>query len=89
MVTILNILSIMIRVLSFLYCDFTYNLLYHMFAFISGGYHSWDEIFINHWYDVTMQARIQNFFKGGWIEEENFERKMYVDTRINACTHKN
>ena len=23
------------------------------------------------------------------IEEENFERKMSVDTRINACTHKN
>ena len=22
------------------------------------------------------------------IEEENFERKMFVDTRINACTHK-
>ena len=36
----------------------------------------------------TRQARIQKFFKGG-IEEENFERKMFVDTRINACTHKN
>ena len=23
------------------------------------------------------------------VEEENFERKMFVDTRINACTHKN
>ena len=22
------------------------------------------------------------------VEEEKFERKMYVDTRINACTHK-
>ena len=25
----------------------------------------------------------------GGVEEENFERKMFVDTRINACTHKN
>ena len=33
------------------------------------------------------QARIQKFFKGG-VEEENFERKMFVYTRINACTHK-
>ena len=23
------------------------------------------------------------------VEEENFERKMFADTRINACTHKN
>ena len=23
------------------------------------------------------------------VEEENFERKMFVDTRINSCTHKN
>ena len=35
------------------------------------------------------QARIQKFFKGGGIEEKNFERKIIVDTRINACTHKN
>ena len=27
-------------------------------------------------------------FQSG-IEEENFERKMFVDTRINACTNKN
>ena len=26
---------------------------------------------------------------GGEVEEENFERKMFVDKRINACTHKN
>ena len=38
---------------------------------------------------VGMQARIQKFFKGGGgVEEENFERKMFVDTPINACTHK-
>ena len=30
-----------------------------------------------------------NFSKGGGVEEENFERKMFFDTRINACTHKN
>ena len=30
----------------------------------------------------------RNFSKGGGIEEEIFERKMFVDTRINACTHK-
>ena len=29
------------------------------------------------------------FQGGGGVEEENFERKMYVDTRSNACTHKN
>ena len=28
-------------------------------------------------------------FKGWGVEEENFERKMFVDTCINACTHKN
>ena len=28
-------------------------------------------------------------FQRGGVEEENFERKMFVDTRINACTHKN
>ena len=26
---------------------------------------------------------------GGGVEGENFERKMVVDTCINACTHKN
>ena len=38
-----------------------------------------------------VQARIQKFFKGGGgIEvEETFKKKMFVDTRINACTHKN
>ena len=36
------------------------------------------------------QARIQKFFKGvGEDEEENFERKMFVYTRFNACSHKN
>ena len=29
----------------------------------------------------------RNFSKGGG-EEENVERKMFVDTRINACKHK-
>ena len=29
----------------------------------------------------------RNFSRGGG-EEENVERKMFVDTRINACTHK-
>ena len=29
----------------------------------------------------------ENFQKG--VEEENFKRKMFVDTRINACTHEN
>ena len=39
---------------------------------------------------IRMQTRIQKFFKGGGgVEEENFERKMFVDTRINVCTHKN
>ena len=27
------------------------------------------------------------FFQGGGVEEENFERKMIVDTYINMCTH--
>ena len=31
----------------------------------------------------------RNFSKGGGVEDEKFERKMFVDTRINACTHKN
>ena len=36
-----------------------------------------------------IQARIQKFFKeGGGVEEENLERKMFVDTRNNACLHK-
>ena len=29
------------------------------------------------------------FQRGGGGEKENFERKVFVDTRINACTHKN
>ena len=33
------------------------------------------------------QARIQKFFKGGG-EEEKLDRKMFVDTRINACNIK-
>ena len=28
-------------------------------------------------------------FQRGGIEEKNVERKTFVDTRINACTHKN
>ena len=44
------------------------------------------DLFCYHFYQY--QARIQNFFKGE-VEEENFERKIFVDTRINACTHKN
>ena len=35
---------------------------------------------------LDTQARIQKFFKGG--EEENYDRKMFVETHINACTHK-
>ena len=27
--------------------------------------------------------------EGGGVEKEHFERKMIVDTRIIACTHKN
>ena len=41
---------------------------------------------------LLLQARIKKFFKskvGGGVEEENFERKMFVDTLINACTRKN
>ena len=26
---------------------------------------------------------------GGGVEGHNFERKMFLDTRINACIHKN
>ena len=35
-----------------------------------------------------VQARIQEIFQRG-VEVENFKRNMFVDTRINACTHKN
>ena len=35
----------------------------------------------------TSGADPEIFQKG--VEEENFERKMFVDKRINACTHKN
>ena len=28
-------------------------------------------------------------FQREGVEEENFGRKLFVDTRINACTHKN
>ena len=34
-------------------------------------------------------ADAEVFQKGGGVEGENFERKMFVDTCINACTHKN
>ena len=27
--------------------------------------------------------------RGGGVEEEKFERKMFVDTRLTACTNKN
>ena len=30
----------------------------------------------------------QEIFQWG-VEEETFERNMFVDTHINACTHKN
>ena len=43
---------------------------------------------VNKWI-LFLQARIQKFFKGGGVEKENFERKMFIDTRINTCTHKN
>ena len=29
------------------------------------------------------------FQRGGGGIEENFERKIFVDTRINACKHEN
>ena len=29
------------------------------------------------------------FQRGGGVKKEKFERKMFVDTRINAGTHKN
>ena len=29
------------------------------------------------------------FQRGGGVEEENFERKMFVDAGISACTYKN
>ena len=38
--------------------------------------------------EVSVRRQSRNFSKGG-VEEKNFERKMFVDTRINACTHKN
>ena len=38
---------------------------------------------------VDAGADPEIFQRGGGVEEENFERKMFVDTRINACTHKN
>ena len=28
-------------------------------------------------------------FQRGGVEEENFERKMFVNTRLNACPNKN
>ena len=34
---------------------------------------------------IRIRRGSRNFSKGG-IEVENFERKMFVDTRINACT---
>ena len=38
---------------------------------------------------IFINSRLsQKFFKGG-VEEENFERIMFVDTCLNACTHKN
>ena len=42
----------------------------------------------HHYIGFITQARIQKFFKRG-VEEENFERKIFADTRINAYTHKN
>ena len=48
-------------------------------------------ISLHAWLELSKKktkAQIQKFFKGQ-VEDENFERKMFVDTRINACTHKN
>ena len=48
--------------------------------------------FLSNWWLLvpTSGADPEIFQKeGGGVEEENFERKMFVDTRINACTHKN
>ena len=40
---------------------------------------------------LHIDRRGSRFFSkgGGGVEEEIFERKMFVDTRINVCTHKN
>ena len=37
---------------------------------------------------VKINGWVKKIFKGGG-DEENFERKMFVDTSIKACTHKN
>ena len=45
-------------------------------------------IYVHVYVTMHVQAQIQKFFKRG-VEEDNLERKMFVDTRINACTYKN
>ena len=38
---------------------------------------------------ITTGADPEIFQRGGGGEEEKLKRKMFADTRINACTHKN
>ena len=38
--------------------------------------------------DTSTPGADPEIFQRG-VGEENFERKIFVDTRINACTHKN
>ena len=59
-----------------------YSQYFDEFPFYHGIYNSWLLV-------SASGADPEIFQKGGVVEEENFERKMFVDTRINACTHKN
>ena len=38
---------------------------------------------------ATQAGADPDIFQKEGVEEKNFERRMFVDTRINACTHKN
>ena len=46
------------------------------------------DVLFNNWYKIiyTCTGADPEIFQRG-IEEENFGRKMFVDTRINACIH--
>ena len=39
--------------------------------------------------NLTKTGADPEIFQKGGADEDNFERKKFVDTRINACTHKN
>ena len=70
-----------------IYCSINFELLKHVILF--GFYASYH----NFYSDVTCSYKNADadpeIFQRGGGEEENFERKMFVDTRINVCTHKN